>query len=128
MRRPTRTSWGSPAAATAAQLERLVRSYRRAQRKEDEIRSANERHDRRYLSWYWDDDGMLVVHGRLDPEDGALLLGLLAGDESGSAEPSGAAIAPKAWCTSTPTCWSMAALAGASSRTARPSRPRPRAA
>jgi hypothetical protein len=72
--------------ATAAQLERLVRGYRRVCREEDEIAAANQRHDRRFLSWYWDDDGSLVLHGRLDPEDGALLLGLLRAEEARSAE------------------------------------------
>jgi hypothetical protein len=72
--------------ATAAQLERLVRGYRRVCRDEDETAAANHRHDRRYLSWFWDDDGSLVIHGRLDPEDGALLLGVLRAEEARSAE------------------------------------------
>jgi hypothetical protein len=72
--------------ATAAQLERLVRSYRRAVRDDTETAAANARHDRRYFSWYWDDDGMFVFHGRLDPEDGALLLGLIAAEAERSAE------------------------------------------
>lgn len=72
---------------TAAQLDRLARAYRRAVGTEDEI----ERSGRRRFSWYWDNDGYLVVEGRLPPEEGAMLLAALraAADqiESDSAEP-----------------------------------------
>lgn len=79
--------------ATAAQLERLVRAYRRVTTKE-----ANEVHDDRYLTWHWDEDGSFCIHGRLAPEDGAVVLLALEAerdrlweasgvDEGGSAEP-----------------------------------------
>jgi hypothetical protein len=61
---------------TAAQLEKIVRAYRRATA--DEVTDANERHERRGVTWYWDDDGSLVVQGRLSPEDGALFLAGMA--------------------------------------------------
>jgi hypothetical protein len=72
--------------ATAAQLERLVRSYRGVLRRVDETAAANRRHDRRYLSSYWDDDGSLVFQARLDPEEGAVLLAALEAAARCSAE------------------------------------------
>jgi hypothetical protein len=84
--------------ATAAQLERIVRGYRRVTRRE-----ANRSYERAYLNWHWDEDGSLRINGRLPAEDGALLLRALEGardalaerawerdraeSESGSAEP-----------------------------------------
>jgi hypothetical protein len=59
--------------ATAAHLEKLVRAYRRATRPDD-LEEANSRHAERHLTWHWDDDGSLVVQGRLSPEDGALVI------------------------------------------------------
>ncbi len=56
--------------ATAAQLERLVRGYRRAVSRE----SAEALHRERFLSHYWDEDGCLCIRGRLSPEDGATFL------------------------------------------------------
>ncbi|HKF92556.1 MAG TPA: DUF222 domain-containing protein [Acidimicrobiia bacterium] len=73
--------------ATAAQLERLVRSYRGVLRREGETDRANERHARRYLSYHWDDDGSLVGSFRLDPEEGAVLVAAVESTQSGSAEP-----------------------------------------
>jgi hypothetical protein len=73
--------------ATAAQLERLVRSYRGVLRRTDEVGVVNARHDRRYVRWHWDDDGSLVGSFRLDPEDGAVMLAALDAAEGGSAEP-----------------------------------------
>ena len=55
---------------TAAHVETVVRGYRRA-KADLELKAANERHDRRELNWYFDDDGMLVVKIRLTPEDGS---------------------------------------------------------
>jgi len=55
---------------TAAHLERVVRGVRRC-REERALREANEHHDARNLQWWWDDNGMLAVQGRLDPEQGA---------------------------------------------------------
>jgi len=81
--------------ATAAHLEKLARAYRRATRPDD-LGEVNSRHAERHLSWHWDDDGSLVVEGRLSPEDGALVVKALeaavdvrsAERKGGSAEPS----------------------------------------
>lgn len=56
--------------ATAAQLDRLVRGYRRAV----SLESAEAAHRDRFLSCEWDEDGSLRIRGRLAPEDGALFL------------------------------------------------------
>jgi len=56
--------------ATASQLERLVRGYRRAVSVDD----AEAAHRERFLATEWDDDGSLIIRGRLSPEDGALFL------------------------------------------------------
>jgi hypothetical protein len=76
-------------AATAAQLERTVRAYRRVSTAE-----AREQQEDACLSVSWASDGSLELHGRLAPEDGALLLRALDAmrDElwqraRGSAEP-----------------------------------------
>ncbi len=58
--------------ATAAQVERVVRAWRRCDRVAA-ARQADERHLHRGLRTYVDDDGMLVVHGRLTPEQGAVV-------------------------------------------------------
>ncbi len=55
---------------TAAHMEKVVRGVRRVQRQR-ELAEANARHDERTLYWHYDDDGMLVVRARLDPEQGA---------------------------------------------------------
>ena len=57
--------------ATAAQVEAVVRAWRRADRTA-EANAERERHERRHLTVYVDDDGSYVVRGRLDPEVGAL--------------------------------------------------------
>ena len=59
-------------AATASQLERLVRAWRRVDRLDD-VESDQLRHEARYLTLYPDDDGMYELRGRLDAEVGALL-------------------------------------------------------
>lgn len=56
--------------ATAAQLERLLRSYRRAVSEEEEEAAR----ERRYFSTRWEDDGTLAIRGSLPAEEGALLL------------------------------------------------------
>ncbi len=63
---------GFARAGTAAHVERLVRGMRRVDRiaGNDEKR----RHAARYLRAYTDEDGMVVVTGRLAPEAGAALL------------------------------------------------------
>jgi hypothetical protein len=56
---------------TAEHIERIVRGWRRV----DRIAEAKEsigRHRARGLRVYQDDDGMLVIHGRLEPEAGAV--------------------------------------------------------
>ncbi|MGY1653170.1 DUF222 domain-containing protein [Geodermatophilus sp. SYSU D01119] len=55
--------------ATAAQVERVVREWRRS----DAVDAGTVREKRRFEYW-WDDDGMLVVRMRLDPEQGATFL------------------------------------------------------
>jgi hypothetical protein len=59
-------------AATASQLERLAREYRRAE--PDEGLKALERHSRRFLRSYTDHEGMVIISARLSPEDGAVVL------------------------------------------------------
>ena len=59
-------------AGTAAQTERLVRAWRRV----DDLAAAEQeesRHLHRYLSTWLDDDGMVVIRGRLTPEVGAVV-------------------------------------------------------
>jgi hypothetical protein len=57
---------------TASHVERLVRQYRKVKRIEA-LELENERHTRRELDWFVDDDGSLVLKGRFPPEQGALL-------------------------------------------------------
>src|SRR3989440_1615394 len=64
-------------AGTAAHVERIVRGGRRVDRLA-EGRGAARRHTSRALHVYRDDDGMVVVRGRLAPEGGALLVHALA--------------------------------------------------
>ena len=59
--------------ATAAQVEQLVRGYRRAGRLA-EREQAMARHAARELNYYHDDDGCLVIRARLPAEDGAVVL------------------------------------------------------
>ncbi|MGI9628697.1 MAG: DUF222 domain-containing protein [Longimicrobiales bacterium] len=68
-------------AGSAANLERMVRGWKVMDRK-SEITAEEMRHRRRRFSAYVDEDGMVVVRGRLDPEAGALLMRALdqAGD------------------------------------------------
>src|SRR5947209_1505226 len=57
---------------TAAHVERIVRGWRRVDRNA-EARESAARHRSRTLRVYRDDDGMVVVRGRLEPEVGELL-------------------------------------------------------
>ncbi len=59
-------------AATAAQVERFVRAWRRVDRTA-EGREDERRHMNRELSVWVDDDGMVVVRGCLTPEAGAVV-------------------------------------------------------
>jgi hypothetical protein len=61
---------------TAAHIERIVRGVRQVHA-EQERRRSDERHEARYLSWNYDDNGMVVVQVRLDPEQGARLIDAL---------------------------------------------------
>lgn len=57
-------------AGTASHLERILRGYRRAQ----DLQAANAVHEQRRLTCFFDEDGALVISGRLPPEVGALLM------------------------------------------------------
>jgi len=58
---------------TASHLERLTAAYRKLEKLNDPERLLKLRRERR-LDWYWDDDGMLNIQGKLSPEDGALFI------------------------------------------------------
>jgi hypothetical protein len=58
-------------AASASQLERIVRGYRSCLAVEE---GEQRLYAERSLSWRYDDDGALVLHGRFAPEQGALLV------------------------------------------------------
>ncbi len=64
-------------AATAAHVERIIRAWRYVDRKA-EIRETAERHRARALHVYQDDDGMVILRARLEPEAGAVLMQALA--------------------------------------------------
>ena len=58
---------------TAQHVEQLVRKYRRAESLTDD-RCAESQYEARELTCYFDDDGMLVLRGRMTPEDGAVFM------------------------------------------------------
>jgi 5-methylcytosine-specific restriction endonuclease McrA len=60
-------------AGTAAHIERIVRGWRRVDR-QAEVRQATRQHAERGLHVYPDEDGTVLVRGRLTPEIGALLI------------------------------------------------------
>jgi hypothetical protein len=60
-------------AGSAANLERVVRGWKALDRK-SEVTAEQIRHRSRRFSAWVDDDGMVVVKGRLDPEVGALFM------------------------------------------------------
>ncbi|MDO8475516.1 MAG: DUF222 domain-containing protein [Candidatus Rokubacteria bacterium] len=60
-------------AGTAAHVERIVRGWRRVDRRA-EARETAQRHAGRALHVHQDEDGMVVLRGRLEPEMGALLV------------------------------------------------------
>jgi 5-methylcytosine-specific restriction endonuclease McrA len=64
-------------AGTAAHVERIVRGWRCVDRRA-EARETKGRHATRALHVYHDEDGMVILRGRLEPEVGALLLQALA--------------------------------------------------
>ena len=62
---------------TAEHVERIVRGWRRMDRKA-EAQETTRQHKSRALHVYQDEDGIVVVRGRLAPEVGALLMQALA--------------------------------------------------
>jgi len=64
-------------AGTAEHVERIVRGWRWVDRAE-EVRDTERRHRGRALHVYQDDDGMVIVRGRLEPEVGAVFMRALA--------------------------------------------------
>ena len=64
-------------AGTACHVERIVRGWRRVDALA-EARETTHRHKSRALHVYQDEDGMVVIRGRLTPEAGALLTQALA--------------------------------------------------
>ena len=60
-------------AGTAEHVERIVRGWRRVDRIA-EAQETTKRHRRRALHVFQDEDGMVVIHGRLEPEAGAVLM------------------------------------------------------
>src|SRR5438046_829634 len=64
-------------AGTTEHVERIVRGWRRVDRKA-EAREAARQHASRALHVYPDEDGMVIIRGRLAPEVGALLVQALA--------------------------------------------------
>ena len=60
-------------AGSAANLERVVRGWKAMDRKSELSAEQIRDRSRRFSAWV-DDDGMVVVKGRLDPEVGALLM------------------------------------------------------
>ena len=64
-------------AGTACHVERIVRGWRRVDALA-EARETTRRHKSRALHVYQDEDGMVVVRGRLTPEEGAVLMQALA--------------------------------------------------
>ena len=64
-------------AGTAGHVEQIVRGWRRVDQLA-EARETTQRHKTRALYAYTDDDGMVVVRGRLTPEAGAVFMQALA--------------------------------------------------
>ncbi|MDD9980175.1 MAG: DUF222 domain-containing protein, partial [Gammaproteobacteria bacterium] len=61
---------------TAQHVEKFVRLYRRAKRAEETER-VDAQHENRGLTFWHEDDGTVVLHGRFPPEMGARILGAL---------------------------------------------------
>lgn len=66
--------------ATASQLEQIVSNQRRENRIE-EIARTNNHEKHRALNTFYDEDGMLVIQGRLPPEAGEVLMKALAANQ-----------------------------------------------
>jgi len=58
---------------TAAHVERIVRDFRRCKEAEELSRDAQQQANRK-LTWFQDEDGMLVIKARLPPEAGQLFI------------------------------------------------------
>ena len=86
--------------ASAAELERIVRGYRLVRSIEDGV---ERQYAERSLTWSYDDEGALVVRGRLPAEQGALLVAALEaardllGSQPPEAEAADAASAEAPW-------------------------------
>src|SRR5687767_5705671 len=59
--------------STASQLQRIVRAYKGCLDR-IELENSNDRHRKRSLNYFFDGDGFLVLHGRLDAEQGKVLI------------------------------------------------------
>ena len=71
---------------TATQLQRLARAYKSCLDR-IELELANQRHAGRKLAYHFDDDGFLVLYGKLEPDQGAVLVAALeAAEEALEAE------------------------------------------
>ena len=91
---------------TTAQLERLVRAYRRADPAAENA-AARAQQEARWLHTRWTEDGMLVVEGRLTPEQGALLqraLEVVLREQEQPERAAGAEALPR-WRSGRPTPW-----------------------
>src|SRR5688572_16117878 len=75
--------------SSTAQLERIVRAWKRGSR-EDEAEREERLHASRTLSVFPDDEGMYVVKGLLTPEVGALLMRAIEAESEAAAADSGA--------------------------------------
>src|SRR5215475_9201071 len=64
-------------AGSAEHVERIVRGWRRMDRKA-EAEEATRRHRHRALHVYYDEDGMVILRARLEPQAGAVVIQALA--------------------------------------------------
>lgn len=62
--------------STAADMEQLCKEYRQLEKLQNPEWPAIQYRMRR-LGWYWDEEGMLVIEGRLPPAEGALFIKLM---------------------------------------------------
>ena len=81
--------------ATAAQLEKVIRGYRRCQRDEDNL-DAHQQFERRSVRWWVDDEGYIRIAARLAPDDGALIVAQMERLAEDSGEDVASAAAPPA--------------------------------
>jgi len=98
-------------AGTADHVERIVRGWRRMDRKAEAAEDSR-RHASRALHVYQGDDGMVVLRGRLAPEVGAMLVQALAAarealyqrtrTQAADAEPADVSAEPSMWLSPLP--------------------------